>query len=117
MSSYAPTSDYEKQTLMHLFCVMTCEDIGDVDKRIAYSKHYIIKQYGTDPESIKIPLYYREHFNTSEHKEALDLDVWGANVYVWLMKVSRDRAFSRKIHKERNKMRKKMKKFCKTNGV
>ncbi len=116
MTSYMPTSEYEKQTLMHLFCVMTCEDIGDVDKRMDYSKQYIKKQYGPDPESDKIPVYYREHYNTPEYKEALDLDVWGANVYVWMVKIPRNRALSRALHKERNKMRKKLKKFCKQNN-
>jgi len=117
MTSYVPTSDYEKHTLLHLFCVMTCEDIGDVDQRMAYSKHFILQRYGTDPESPKVPIQYREQYNTTEHKEALDLDVWGSKAYIWMLKAPRNRTFSREVHKQRVKMRKKLKKFCKNNGV
>lgn len=108
-----PKSDFEKQTLMHLFCVMVCDDIGDVDKRMEYSKQYIIKQYGSNPESKKIPLHYRVHYNKPGCKEALDLFNWAPNVYVWLLKTQPSKDIARTLSKERKKMRKKLKKFCK----
>jgi len=110
MSYYTPQTIYEKETLVHLAAVVTLRAIGTVGQRIEYSTQYLHKRYGKDPEHERVPSYYKEKYNSDEHKDALDLDVWAS---LGLLFVSQNtKKLKKDIKKGLHKASKKLKKFC-----
>lgn len=109
--TYQPVNSFDKDSMVHLACViMLCDDIGDPDQRIAYSRHYIAQRYGSEPEATRVPIYFRG-YNTDEHKDALDLDVWASNALLYVQQMRS--SLKRDIKQQRHKANKKLRKFCK----
>lgn len=110
MSYYTPQTIYEKETLIHLAAVVTLRAIGTMGQRIEYSTQYLHQRYGKEPEHERVPSYYKEKYNSDEHKDALDLDVW---VSLGLLFVSQNtKKLKKDIKKGLHKASKKLKKFC-----
>lgn len=110
---YAPQTTFEKETLFHLVGVTTLrnEGIGTMDQRITYAEQYLLERYGDDPEHEKVPSFFKEKYNSAQHKDALDLDVW---ITVGLYYASQHKHKHKKdIKNGVHKARKKLKKFCK----
>ena len=83
---------------MHLFCVMVCDDIGDVDKRMEYSKQYIIKQYGSNQNRRKY-LFITEYITMNPGVKKHSICLTGHLMLVWLLKVQPNKDFSRTLTK------------------